>query len=522
MRKFAAAHSLCFVRASLGALVLVAGVAQAGAPGPVASTELSVPHRWVLAGQLSPQAQGLLAVLRRVEDLGLAHQDFAPLLVAVGLEHGSVYDSTRLENLTNTAALLLINQLHHGRIDPLAAGYALKRQRAPLDTAAALRRLATADDVPAVLATIEPQSAQYRALKQALVRYRRLPTNLASLPAPGGTSIREGDTYAGAGQLRELLAALADASPPSADPSDISYDAGLANAVARFQLRHGLLADGVLGTGTFAALTVPIARRVRQIELTLERWRWLPDIAPPAVIVNVPQYMLYALPGPADPADSRALKIPVIVGQTARQTPIFDSTIESVVFRPYWNVPRSIVLEELLPLISRDLEYLARHAMEIVRGNGDDAQVLPANAASVAALRTGSARLRQRPGPGNALGLIKFILPNPFSVYLHSTPEAQLFARERRALSHGCIRVSDASALAAYLLKRTPGDWSADAIEAATCGADTLTVHLATPVPVFMLYGTVVIDADGAVLFFEDVYGYDRRLDELLSRSPRP
>jgi murein L,D-transpeptidase YcbB/YkuD len=114
------------------------------------------------------------------------------------------------------------------------------------------------------------------------------------------------------------------------------------------------------------------------------------------------------------------------------------------------------------------------------------------------------------------LGLIKFVLPNPYSVYLHSTPEAQLFARERRALSHGCIRVSDASALAAYLLADTPGNWDSSAIEAATCATQTLEVRLAKPVPVFILYGTVVVDSDGAVLFFEDVYGYDRRLEELL------
>jgi L,D-transpeptidase YcbB len=501
---------LHLVRAALVVLAFAMGASQA-----------STPHLWVRNGQLTPQAQGVLAALRDVGEFGLAREDFAELLAQIESESGSFASSSRLDELTHTAALGLINQLHHGRIDPRVAGYALKRQRTPLDSAAALQRLAVAENIPAVLATFEPNSAQYRALKQALARYRRIPANLASLPEPQGRSVAEGDLYAGAGQLRELLGALADGPPPPVDPlADSLYDANLAAAVAQFQRRHGLLADGVLGTRTFAALTVPLARRVRQIELTLERWRWLPDIVPPAVIVNVPQYMLYALPDPSDPSDyPRAFRIPVIVGQSARQTPIFDSAIESVTFRPYWNVPRSILLEELLPLIGRDLGYLERHDMEIVQGEGDDAQVLPANATSVAALRSGGARLRQRPGRTNALGLIKFVFPNPFSVYLHSTPEIQLFARERRALSHGCIRVSDASALAAYLLRHTPGDWTADAIEAATCGDKTFTVDLATPVPVLILYGTVVVDADGAVLFFDDVYGYDRRLEALLSRS---
>lgn len=492
-------------------IALAAGVSGADVPLP-----------WVQDGQLTRQAQEVVSALRHVEDFGLAREDFASALATIDSERASLADS-RLNDLTNDAALRLIEQLHRGRVDPRAAGYALNRQRAPLDTAVALQRLATTDNALELLATFEPQSAQYRSLKKALARYRRMPADLTALPPPGTTAIREGDSYAGAGKLRRLLAEFGDAPAPRDDPaSETDYDADLAAAVTQFQLRHALAADGVLGARTFAVLTLPIAYRVRKIELMMERWRWLPDITAPAVIVNVPQYMLYALPDPSDTTGgTTVLKIPVIVGQSAKQTPIFDSTIESVIFRPYWNVPESIARAELLPLIARDPGYLMRHDMEIVRGEGDDAQVLPANAASVAALRAGGTRLRQRPGANNALGLIKFVSPNPFSVYLHSTPEARLFERERRAFSHGCIRVSDPGALAAYLLRHTPGDWNADAIEAASCGDKTFAVHLATPVPVFILYGTVVIDADGAVLFFEDVYGYDQRLEALLSRSRR-
>jgi murein L,D-transpeptidase YcbB/YkuD len=328
--------------------------------------------------------------------------------------------------------------------------------------------------------------------------------------------VKPGDLYDGSARLRRRLTELGDAPLLADAAASAVYDADLAAAVARFQQRHGLVADGVLGAKTFAALSVPLQRRIRQIELTLERWRWLPRITPPAVIVNVPQYMLYTLPDPGDAAgESAPVKIPVIVGETAKQTPIFDSIIESVIFRPYWNVPASI-MRELLPVISRDAGYLARHEIEIVRGEGDDATVLPGDRAGIAALRAGRARLRQRPGPANALGLIKFVLPNPYSVYLHSTPETRLFARERRALSHGCIRVSDASSLAMYLLKDTDGGWDAAEIEAATCATRTLVVRLTKPVPIFILYGTVVVDADGAVLFFDDIYGYDRRLEELL------
>lgn len=488
--------------------MLLAGAANAATPAP----------RWVIDGQLTAQARALVDALHRVGNYGLEPLDYSSELAIIKSSDPRA-DGAKVEAALDVGVTRLVRELHQGRVDPRAAGYSLTRQRQALDADAAMRRLSTARDPLALLATFEPQAPQYRALLRELARYRRMRTDLSSLPPT--PTLRPGMSYAGAAKLRWLLADLGDTPPPAdSDYDDGIYDDDLAAAVASFQRRHGLKDDGWLGRRTFAALTVPLPRRARQIELTIERWRWLPDLRAPAVIVNVPQYMLYALTDPAKTPDGvAALRIPVIVGQAARQTPIFDSAIESVVFRPYWDVPASIVREELLPLIAADPHYLARHEMEIVRGEGDAAQVLEAGAGATAELRAGRARLRQRPGPQNALGLIKFVSPNPYSVYLHSTPERALFARERRTLSHGCIRVSDASALAAYLLADTAGDWSADAIEAATCARETRKVPLARPVPVFILYGTVVVDLDGSVLFFDDVYGYDRRLESLLTRA---
>jgi len=478
---------------------------------------------WARDGEASPQARQLLAVLHRVGDYGLSSDEFAPLVLTIEAAMDPL-DAARVEEAMSLAALRLIRDLHDGRADPLAAGYELSHRRAPVDRITTLNNLASSPDVGATLAALEPRSSQYRALKKWLARYRTIPDVFVPAPVPNGSSVRSGDDYTAAGALRRRLEELGDAAPPAAGIASVGarYDEDLAIAVARFQRRHGLEPDGVLGPRTRDALAVPISWRIRQIELTLERWRWLPDIQAPAVIVNVPQYMLYTLPDPAD-ADPQAQvrKIPVIVGKEERQTPVFDSAIEAVVFRPYWEVPRSIVEQELLPMIQRDPGYLARNDMEIVRGGGDAVRVLPEGNATISALRSGSARLRQRPGPRNALGLIKFVLPNRHEVYLHSTPEARLFGRERRALSHGCIRVSDPTALAAYLLKDTPGDWSVDAIEAATCADATFTVRLARPVPVYILYGTVVIDGDEA-LFFDDIYGYDRRLEVLLATEESP
>lgn len=475
---------------------------------------------WSQNGALTKQAQQVMSAMRQAESRGLSARDFDSSLASLQSLSASE-DLRAFDETMTTATSLLVRQLHDGRVDPRSAGYELKRRRASFDLPSTLRQIATAPDAFEALDVLEPRSSQYRVLKHMLARYRSMRSDPSSLPDPPHGKVKSGDAYAGTAKLRELLRELGDA--PTADQAstvESLYDAALATAVARFQRRHGLTVDGILGPKTFAALTVPLSRRLRQIELTMERWRWLPDITPPAVIVNVPQFMLYTLPEPGDPADaSTPSKIPVIVGESARQTPIFDSAIESVVFRPYWNVPASILRDELLPLIVDDPEYLVRHDIEIVRGGGDDAAVLPADAAAIAALRSGRARLRQRPGPTNALGLIKFMLPNPYSVYLHSTPEAQLFSRERRALSHGCIRVSDASALAAYLLKDTEGGWDVSTIEAATCGSETFAVRLSKPVPIYILYGTVVVDPDGALLFFDDVYGYDQKLEELMRRA---
>jgi murein L,D-transpeptidase YcbB/YkuD len=262
--------------------------------------------------------------------------------------------------------------------------------------------------------------------------------------------------------------------------------------------------------------------QVRKIELTLERWRWLPAFDTPPIIVNIPQFRLFAFRTTADRA-AEILQMDVIVGRTfpRTRTPVFVADMTSVLFRPYWDVPRSITLSEELPKILAHPGYLAAEHLEIVKGASDETAVpLPPTAASMQLLASGEARLRQRPGPDNALGLIKFDLPNRYDVYLHSTPAQQLFLRRRRAFSHGCIRVSDPVALAAYVLRDAPGDWTPARIEAAMNAAQTRRVWLARPIRVIILYGTVLAKEDGEVLFFDDLYGQDRRLERLLGLAP--
>ena len=275
--------------------------------------------------------------------------------------------------------------------------------------------------------------------------------------------------------------------------------------------RYRLLAVSELGART----------EVRKIELTLERWRWLPQFRTPPIIVNIPQFRLFAFRKTSDHA-ADILQMDVIVGRTfpRTRTPVFVADMTSVLFRPYWDVPRSITLREELPKIRADPGYLAAQHLEIVRGATDSAMVLPPTAATIAALASGAARLRQRPGPDNALGLIKFDLPNRYDVYLHSTPAQHLFLRQRRAFSHGCIRVSNPVALATLVLHDTPGDWTPARIEAAMNGAQTRRVKLSRPIRVIIIYGTVLAKENGEVLFFDDLYGQDRRLERLLGLAP--
>jgi murein L,D-transpeptidase YcbB/YkuD len=254
------------------------------------------------------------------------------------------------------------------------------------------------------------------------------------------------------------------------------------------------------------------ARHVRQIELSLERLRWLPHFPPQRILaVNIPMFRVW---GMGDPAASR-FSTGVIVGRAFKTaTPLLIERMEYVVFRPYWNIPSSILRGEILPALRRTPDYLQRHSMEIVSGDFDATRVVPITTENVAGLRQGKLRVRQRPGPQNSLGLVKFVFPNDENVYLHGTPAQELFARSRRDFSHGCIRVADPVGLAEWVLSAEPG-WSRDRIVAAMDGPDSTRVDLTRSIPVILFYLTAM-PIDGVMHFADDIYGHDARLDRYL------
>jgi murein L,D-transpeptidase YcbB/YkuD len=297
------------------------------------------------------------------------------------------------------------------------------------------------------------------------------------------------------------------------------YDAAAVAAVKRFQARHILDADGVIGAATIEAMNVPLARRVRQLELAMERGRWLPRLADrPTIFVNVALFRLWA----SDPVrGDEPLRMNVVVGKSvSNKTPIFEEEMEYVVFRPYWNPPPSIVKKEIIPHARRDASYLERENLEIVASGEHDARALPATGANLDAVAAGRLVVRQKPGPRNSLGLAKFIFPNHENIYMHDTPAQSLFSRTRRDFSHGCIRLEDPKQLAEWVLRDNPG-WTAERIEAAMQGTlqgnRPTQVNLKQPLRVVIFYDTVHVNSEGIVHFVGDIYGHDRALDQALT-----
>jgi murein L,D-transpeptidase YcbB/YkuD len=432
-------------------------------------------------------------------------------------------DVARFDLDLSRSVLRYVRHLHTGRINPRTIGFNLVAPPEPHDFADALRTALTQQRVAHLREDWAPRLLQYDALRAALARYRTLAAT-ASLAAPPPTTspVRPGDAYAHLERLRAWLAALGDIDADTATSTNQEvYDEPIVAAVQRFQARHGLEPDGIIGRATQAALQVPLTARIRQIELALERLRWLPDLDERRVVlVNIPMFQLWGWDA-TTPGTPPVVAMRAIVGRALdTQTPVFVADMSQVIFRPYWNVPRSILLNELLPKIRRDARYLEREALEIVRGGGDNAVRVPLSADALAGLRNGTLRLRQRPGPRNALGRVKFLFPNSNDVYMHDTPSQSLFSRARRDFSHGCVRVEDPVSLAEWALQEQP-EWTRGRIEEAMAASGgPLAVSLTRPIRVMIFYTTAAVTPrDGAVHFVSDIYRHDARLDAALTSA---
>jgi murein L,D-transpeptidase YcbB/YkuD len=420
----------------------------------------------------------------------------------------------KVDLLLTIAALHYMSDMFDGRISPrsLEAQWVTKARKGDLDSL-----LADAIDrgrVKDALLDLEPAHDQYRKLREARVRFAQIVADGGWPELPAGGELKKGDQDPRVAILRKRLATSGDLSSKKVDSTTADlFDEELAQAVSSFQKRYGKDPDGVVGETERAALNVPAEDRLRQIELNMERWRWLPlSFGERYLIVNIPEYMLRAMEN-----EQTVLEMRVVVGKAMNATAVFSDSLTYIVTNPDWNVPDSIVLEEIIPEVQADPEYLAKNRMRVFDGRGKEAQEIEADSIDWAdSSSTNRIVIRQDPWEGNLLGRIKFMFPNQFDIYLHDTPAGHLFALEERGFSHGCIRVEDPVALASYLLRgQEEGD--PNRIRTLIESGETKTLHLEHPMPVHIVYFTAFVEEDGAVGFRNDLYGIDRELMEELS-----
>lgn len=337
----------------------------------------------------------------------------------------------------------------------------------------------------------EPVFRQYGLLKMFLKQYRSIEeSGKWKIIKADQKTYRLGDSSSVVPEIREHLFLLGDL--PSNNQSHL-FDAALELSVKRFQQRYGIKDDGIVGPGMISELNYPLSKRIEQIIVNMERCRWLPvELNNDYIVVNVPEYKFHAFEN-----DSLVWSMNVVVGTVLNKTAIFNGMMNLVVFSPYWNVPSSIKNKEILPAIRRNSNYLARNHME---WNGN--------------------MIRQKPGPWNALGKVKFLFPNSHSIYLHDTPSKSLFSQDKRAFSHGCIRVEDPKRLAMYVLRHQP-DWTETRIDSAMNGEKELYVKVKKPIPVFIAYFTSWVDRDGRLNFRNDIYKRDGRLAEMIIENSK-
>lgn len=482
---------------------------------------------WSKDQRPTPQALAMVAAFTEADAAGLVPADYdAALLQRLSQEaYAGFKDVSAMANYDlalSIAALRFAANLYVGRINPRSVGFDLDVISRRQEVAGRVLEMTRNPSPRALLADLEPRFPIYQPLKAALVRYRKLSQELPRPRFGFPAKFTPGMTHPDVPALRELLVALGDLPEPSKGqgaPVEI-YDPVLEQAVKAFQKRHGLTADGVIGKGTLARLSTPVADRLKQIELGLERLRWLPEgVRGHYLIVNIPAFQLYGARA-GEGMGQHELQMNVVVGQAidGRQTPVFHSDMTMVTFRPFWNVPEAIAAKEVVPAIRRHPAYLKKNDLEIVSGFAPSAQPLAADEVTLERVASGALKIRQKPGPENALGLFKFSFPNTNNVYLHSTPSKSLFSRDRRDFSHGCIRVQDPQRLAEWVLEAN-GDWPAERIAEFANGDVTKTIMLKKPIPVYILYSTVMVDQEGRISFFDDIYGHDRTLQVLLSRG---
>jgi L,D-transpeptidase YcbB len=504
---------------------------------------------WIRGMQPTPQAQQVIDLLLKADQKGLSADDYdgprwAGRLAKFGAgakPAASEQDALTFDAELTVSVMRYISDLHIGKVNPKHFDFGLNIDAKKYNLPSFVKEnVVNAPDVATALVQIEPPYPGYQRTIAALQTYMQFAKDYNAQPLPPITkTVVPGDPYEGVPQLERLLRMLGDMPPAAPPPPPAAADAAAVVAsapgepnvpvvtpiyqgpviegVKNFQRRHGRTPDGRITAQTLTDLNTPMLSRVREMQLTLERWRWLPlDLHAAPIVANIPEFRLRAY----DENFKIGLTMNVVVGKAYdHDTPVFIDSMQYVVFRPYWSVPYSIARAEFLPRIVRDPNYLAAKGFEVVDARQNVVSSGAVSPEVLEQLRSGKLFIRQNPGPKNSLGLVKFIFPNSYNVYMHDSPEQELFSRTRRDFSHGCIRLERPADLADWVLRGNPG-WTTEKIRTAMQGSSNNNqVNLTKPIPVLIIYATVVVTEDGIVHFYDDIYGQDAALEKVLTKG---
>ena len=467
---------------------------------------------WIENGKSSKRARDIISVLEDAGSHGLVPNDYYLDWINEYRDSKNTADLVRLDVLLSIGMMRYVADQREGRIKPREIDPVLFESASDeeIDWVALRDAAFGATDMKAFLEQQAPSFIQYRELQKKMKEYRVLADKGGWPSIPEGETLKPGMDDSRIKLVKERLAITGDLDSVNMDSS--LFDPELEEAVKRFQKRHNLNTDGAIGKQTLAAMNVTVESRINQINVNMERYRWLRrDITGPRVAVNIASFEAFA-----GENGKFEISMPVVVGKLHHETPVFSDTIKYIVFNPYWTLTPSIARNETLPKLKKDPLYLQKHNMKIFNGWKSDSKELDATKidwSKVSKKQMNQYKVRQEPGPENALGTLKIVFPNKHSVYLHDTPSHGLFKREKRAFSHGCIRMDRPAEMAAWVLGGKKKGWSIERVNEIVKKRERKVVVLEKPMPVHILYRTAYVNTeDNAVHFFEDVYGRDKIL----------
>ena len=478
---------------------------------------------WLGSDKTEKNINDLIGILSNVSQQGLAPEHYdvdilkSKLFSIRSLNEISPTELVQLDTALSLSLLRFLHDLHYGRVNPQGINFNLKpREKKLIDLPLLIKSNLDQTSIIQLPSLVEPKLKQYQQLKSALASYQGLAESSVTMHLPFIEPVKPEGILSQARELKHYLVQIGDLSTIENDKGLVTdrYSGQLVTAIKKFQYRHGLTADGVIGKSTVVELNTPIAQRIKQIGLAMERLRWLPEFSSsPSIIVNIPAFQLWAFDNINAPKP-KITNMRVVVGKALKnQTPVLMAEMSYIDFMPYWNVPYQIVKDEIIPKLLKNPSFLNHENMELVSSSG----VTAFSESTIAQLKQGELRIRQRPGKKNALGRVKFLFPNKNDVYLHDTPANSLFSRARRDFSHGCVRVEEPQKLVEFVLK-DQGRWDKDAIALAMKSEKMQRVMLKKNVPVLFFYVTAFFDQNDQLIFYPDIYDQDAILLEALKK----